>query len=147
MCKGRINNIRVSKSSYLGLFQFFNSIFQEWAPYLHLQEVISISLGKDHQNQQFSKVQSFNTTLKRSMPRNIIFIRCLLVGPTVQLTLPIMVQAAPSERSALEFVLLFPLVTTSNKPWRKFRKITSSIKHITKFQAYKTNGVVKRTKL
>ena len=29
----------------------------------------------------------------------------------------------------------------------KFRKMTSSIKHIAKFQAYKTNGVVKRTKL
>ena len=78
MCKSRINNIRVSKSSYLGLFQFFNTIFREWAPYLHLQEVISSSLGKDHQNQQFPKVQSFNTTLKRSVPRNIIFIRCLL---------------------------------------------------------------------
>ena len=142
-----INNIWVSKSSYLSLLQFFNTIFQEQAPYLHLQEVVPNSLGKDHQNPQFSKVQSFNTTLKRSVPRNATFIGCLWVMPTVQLTLRIMIQAANSKLSALEFVPPFPLVLKSNKAWRKYRKIMSPIIHIAKFQAYKTNRVAKRTKL
>ena len=70
----------------------------------------------------------------------------LLVVRTVQVTLLIMVQAAPSELSALEFVPPFPL-DHIKQTLEKFRKITSSIKHIAKFQAYKTNGVVKHTKL
>ena len=88
--------------------QFLNTIFfleRDQAPCLLLKEVVSSSLGQDNQTCSKSpKVESFHTTLRSYLPRNVTFIRRLVVGRTVQLTRPIMVMVIPFDLFTQEFV-------------------------------------------
>ena len=106
--KGRINNNWVSKSSYLDQI-FFITSSSENDTRLHAcisKRLSPAVLDRTIKNTNSQKVESFNRTLRRSLPRNVT----MLVGRTVQLTLPIMVKAALSELSAQELVHPFPPV-------------------------------------